>query len=143
MANRFNFSEIKNRMVSVERDFLTKAIDLAKEEIKENFESQSSLESGKSWPELSYREEPPPRLQLTGELMQESLNNKPTIIGNQAILSIDPIDKRGKGYASYHEDGENQYKEKEEFQSEFVTQSKELENKQVELLIRELNKVFK
>lgn len=142
MSNKFGFSDIARRAKIAERNFLLKGIKLAQEEISENFSSQSSKQSKKSWNELSYRNVPPPILDLTGELKGDALGNKPQIFGNKAVLTIDPIDERGKGYASYHEDGINQYKSKDEFQREFVTHSNELENNQVSTLIKELNNAF-
>lgn len=129
-------------MKSVETTFIRNGIELAREEMLENFESQSSKESGQLWPELSYRYEPPTKLDLTGELKNEVATSRPNVSGNKGVLVIDPIDEKGRGYASYHEDGVNQYKDKEEFQREFVTQSSELAEKQVRLLETLINNQF-
>jgi len=130
-------------MKVVERRFLQKGIELAQEEMKENFDTESNKETGSSWNGISYRDTPPPILDLSGDLKSEAIGNKPIIVGNTGTLTIDPIDERGKGYASYHQDGENQYRSETEFKREFVTQSKELENKQVSLLINELDRQFR
>lgn len=149
MASRFNFKDVEKKMRSeVVPGFLNDGINLAKLEFAKNFESESNSESNEKWSELSpnyYGRDPEdaPILDLTGKLKDEALNNRPVISGNKAILTIDPIDSRGKGYASYHEDGENQYRDKVEFQREFVTQSKELDEKQKRMLINKLDKAFK
>ena len=132
--DRFGFNKLSKAIQSSTPIFLEKGIKLAQEEMKENFESESNAESNQSWNEISYRDVPPPILDLTGQLKEEALNNHPIILGNKGILTIDPIDSRGKGYASYHQDGENQYRDKSEFQREFVTQSEKLAQKQVNLL---------
>ena len=142
MASKFNFSAVQSTLKSVEKEFLVKGIKLAQEEMKENFESESSLEGNKSWEDISYRDVPPPILDLTGELKNEAINGVPKISGNKAVLTIDPIDSRGKGYASYHQEGENQYRSKSEFQREFVTQSTSLTEKQISLLESLVNNSF-
>ena len=141
--DKFGFSQAAAQMQRVEQSFIRQGIELAREEMIENIESQSSKESGSPYPELSYRTTPPPRLILTGALFDEIKENQPVIIGNKGVLTIDPTDEHGDGYASYHQDGENQYRDKEDFQAEFVTQSGELEGKQVGLLINELDKIFR
>jgi len=142
MADKFNFAAVSSALKNVEKDFLVKGIKLAQEEMKENFESESSAEGNKSWEDISYRDVPPPILDLTGELKNEAINGVPQISGNKAVLTIDPIDSRGKGYASYHQEGENQYRSKSEFQREFVTQSSSLTEKQVGLLENLVNNSF-
>lgn len=142
MPNKFNFRQVAQKMRQVERRFLNDGIKLAQQEMKENFDSESNKETGESWNSISYRDVPPPILDLSGDLKGEALGNKPQISGNVATLVIDPIDHRGKGYASYHQDGENQYRSQGEFQREFVTQSQDLENKQVAELIRILDNTF-
>ncbi|MEO7531556.1 MAG: hypothetical protein ABIS69_09095 [Sediminibacterium sp.] len=138
--DRFGFNKI--RIDRVTKRFLTQGIKLAQEEIKQNFDTQSEQEHGKSWNSISYRNVPPPILNLKGKLKFIAINGKPSIVGNTATLTIDPLDDRGKGYASYHQDGINQFRSKDNFQREFVTQSKNLENKQVSMLIQELDKEF-
>ena len=147
MADRFNFGEVARTFKSIEREFINKGIELAREEMITNISSQSSAESGKEYPELTYlidwRPKNPPRLVLTGQLFEEIKSNKIQIIGsNYGILTIDPEDEKGRGYASYHQEGENNIKSKDEFQSEFVTQSDSLANKQVNLLESLVNKAF-
>lgn len=131
----------------VQSQFLKQGVELAREEMISNIETQSSKESGKSYPDLSYLingvEKQPPRLILTGELFSEIKENPIQISANSAKLTIDPIDPdKGEGYASYHQEGENNYKDKEEFQAEFVTQSDELANKQINLLTGLLDSSF-
>ncbi len=147
MASPFNFGRVASKMRIVEKNFLTKGIELARDEMVKNITSQTSAESGKAYPPLTYLlnwkiPKPPPRLILTGELFDQIKTNRIQIIGRLGKLTIDPIDSRGKGYASYHEEGENQYKSKDEFQAEFVTQSTELSDKQEQLLLNETTKAF-
>lgn len=145
--DRFGFGDVARLMPKVTSNFLFNGVELARKEMIENIENQSSKESGKSYPELTYyldwRPKNPPRLVLTGELLNEIKVNRVHVLGNSVVLTIDPIDKKGKGYASYHQDGENQYKDKEEFQSEFVTQSESLWYSQTKMLINEIDKIFR
>ena len=146
MADKFNFGRVASVMKSVEREFLTKGVELAREEAVLNIESQVNSETGEEYPEITYivagGVKPPPRLILTGDLFDEVKGNPIEVRGNEAKLVIDPIDERGKGYASYHQDGENNYKSKDEFQSEFITQSSNLAEKQVRLLETLVNNSF-
>ena len=142
MADRFGFNISSKQFKLAERNFISNGIKLAQLEMKENFEGETNSESGNAWNDISYRDFPPPILDLTGELKNEAIGNKPIIVGNSGTLTIDPIDERGKGYASYHQDGVNQYRSKDEFHREFVTQSEELTNKQTNLLLNEFNLIF-
>lgn len=148
MADRFGFGRVAGKVRSVEKRWLSGAVQLAREEMVRNIREQTNQESGVSYPALSYLidwvPKNPPRLVLTGILLAAIRNNGIKFIGrSEAILTIDPIDSKGNGYASYHQDGENQYKSKSEFQSEFVTQSKVLDRRQRRLLIDELDKEFR
>jgi len=138
MADKFGFGDLARKMKTVEKRFLTGGIKLAQKEMSENFSSESSKESRESWADLTYRTEPPPKLDLTGLLKRSSIFGVPFIFGNKATLVINPIDSRGRSYAAYHEDGIGTNPKRE-----FVTQSNELSNKQVNYLILQLDKAFK
>lgn len=140
--DKFGFNKVANAVRASEQVFLQKGVQLAREEMISNIALSNNQETGESYPPLSYREEPPQRLVLTGELLREVESNPIRVSGNHAVLTIDPIDERGRGYASYHEEGENQYKSKSEFQAEFVTQSSELAQKQINLLESLINSSF-
>jgi hypothetical protein len=144
--SKFNFRQVQSKLKRIERDFIANGIELARREMLDNIRNQSSKESGQPYPELTYlldwKPKNPPRLVLTRALLDEIIFNRPVILGNKGILTIDPIDERGKGYASYHQDGENQFKSKEDFQAEFVTQSSELDAKQKTLLIGLVQSAF-
>ena len=147
--DRFGFNKALNEIKSqATPNFLLGAIKLEQEEMKENFESESA--NGDPWKELVYRNVPPPILDLEGELKSGAIENLPKIEGNKAVLIIDPIDSRGKGYAEFHQqDGSGETATKgtgdygKNVKREFMTQSPELDEKQKNLLINELNKVFK
>lgn len=142
MADRFKFNQVAKKLKITTNRFLRGGIILAQKEMKENFKTESSKESGQMWPSLKYRTQPPPKLDLTSILKEQCLNNKPYIFGNKAVLTIDPLDSNKKfgsehGYASFHQDGTPIMA-----QREFCTQSQDLTEKQVELLINELDRVF-
>lgn len=152
MASKFNFKQVATRMKTVERRFIQKGIKLAQQEMEENFDTESAKEIG-SWEDLVYRDVPPPILDLKGKLKDAAINGKPVIVGNVGTLTIDPIDPRrvsgnfNGGYASFHQqtDSDGNIIGDAGFNKirEFVTQSKDLESKQVSLLISELNNSFR
>ncbi len=152
MPDRFGFNKISRRMNSVNRDFISDGIKLSQEEMKNNFETESA--NGSEWEDITYRDVPPPILDLTSELKNEAVNNTPSLnIGDNiaiGILTIDPIDpKKGKGYAEFHQQdgtGDTATKGSGDYgrnkMREFCTQSSELDEKQVNLLITKLDKAF-
>lgn len=139
--SKLGFDKLLSSFSNLEREFLTKGVKLAQREFEHNFESESNSESYETWNDV-VRDVPPPILDVTGKLKNEATTNIPILSKGKAVLTINPIDERGREYASYHQDGENQYRSKEEFQREFVTQSEELTQKQVNLLEREADKFF-
>jgi len=138
MGSKLGFGEVAMRIKKVERAFLQQGIKLAQQEFKSNFDSESNAESNEAWEDLTYRDVPPPILDLTGELKNQTTEGIPEISDGKAVLTIDPIDpKKGKGYADYHEDGIGRNKKRE-----FVTQSNQLTDKQTELLTELIDKAF-
>jgi len=138
MGSKLGFGEVAMRIKKIERKFLEGGVKLAQQEFKSNFDSESSAESNEVWEDLTYRDVPPPILDLTGELKNQATEGIPEISDGKAVLTIDPIDpKKGKGYADYHEDGIGRNKKRE-----FVTQSASLENKQIELLTELIDMAF-
>ena len=102
MADKFGFDKISKMMPQVRNNFLRGSIKLSQDEMLENFESESA--HGKSWIPITYREPPPPILDLTGKMKEESISGEPVLSGNSAVLIIDPIDpSKGEGYADYHQ----------------------------------------
>lgn len=136
--SKLGFGDVAAKAIRIKRDFLRGGILLAKQEIAENFNNQSNKETSMAWNDV-VRDVPPPILNVTGALKDDTTIQ---INESSAILTKDPIDKRGRGYASYHEDGENQYRSKSEFQREFVTHSLQLENEQIALLTELIDKAF-
>ena len=142
MPDRFGFGEILKKLPSIEKEWLTDGIKVAQQEFKSNFEQEKDSEKNKNWNPV-IRQVPPPILQDTGEMMEQSISGVPVISGNKAVLTIDPIDERGKGYAEYHQEGINQYRSQEEFQRQFITESEDTDKKLKSLLISILDKNFK
>lgn len=123
--------------------FFRESMTAAKEEFASNFENEENNETGQNWNKVK-RDVPPPILNVTGALKDSATREGDIkISGNTSSFEVSAIDSRGKEYASFHEDGENQHVSKEEFQREFVTQSDKLTEKQVNILIKIVDKMFK
>lgn len=132
--SKLGFDRVIRKMQSIENKFLRKGMKLAQKEFKQNFDGETNSETKENWAVLE-RGEPPPKLDVDGLLKANTISfGNVSFYPKKAILLIDPIDSRGRGYAAYHQDGINQYKSKKDFQREFVTQSEDLTIKQVELL---------
>ena len=139
MGSKLGFGNLKLD----EKSFFNSAIKEAKNEFSSNFNEEKNSESGQNWNKVK-REVPPPILNVTGKLKDSSTREGDIkISGNTASFEISAIDDRGHEYASFHEDGENQHVSKSEFQREFVTQSEKLTERQVNLLLKEVDKMFK
>ena len=144
MGSKFGFGRIDTSGIA--RDFLAGGVRLAQEEWKGNFESEST--NGESWEQLTYRDVPPPILDLTGKMKDETVNGKPSIsvsgANGKAVLDINPEDERGRNYASFHEQkssgdtgeisGDGDYGHN--IQRQFLTQSEKLDLEQENLLER-------
>lgn len=134
--SRLGFDKAIVRAKQMQRPFLERCMKAAQDEFNRNFSSQSDAEKGEPWPPLS-RIEPPPKLIKTGALRRQACDPSKIIYSLwKARLVIDPIDDGGRGYASYHQDGENQSKSVQEFQRRFVTQSSKLTDTQLYILRR-------
>lgn len=143
MASKFGFSNLAKQFTSkIEKPFFDGAMDLAKQEFKSNFATESNSETNNPWNDV-VRNTGDPILDVTGKLKSESTRTGGIIYGvKKATFNINPVDKRGREYAQYHQDGINQYKSKDEFQREFVTQSDKLTDDQMKLLEKLANNFF-
>lgn len=143
MGSRFGFGSLAVRFkAAVERPFLEQGINLAKEEFKDNFDTESNLETQNPWNDV-VRNTGEPILDVSGKLKSEATRSGGIVFGNKkATFDINPTDDRGREYAQYHQEGINQYKTKDEFQREFVTQSDDLSNKQEKLLVKLTDNFF-
>jgi len=96
----------------------------SQKEFSRNFKEEKNSETGKSWPSLSEetikRKGSSEILRETGKLEKETLGRNIKTTDHSITLTVDPIDKRGKGYASYHMDGEGVKKR------EYITTSSSL-----------------
>jgi len=130
-------------MNRIERVFLRKGMKISMMHFGKNFDTESNTATGNEWNDV-VRDVPPPILNVTGKLKEETTNERNVAyLGNRATLTINPIDERDKEYAEYHEEGINQYRTKSEFQREFVTEGKDMLDEIELMLINELNKAFK
>ena len=121
----------------IEKRFLTKGMRAAQSEIRRNFNKETDSESGNAWT-MVLRGYPPPILDVTGELRAQALHSGNVVImPHKAVLTIDPKDSTGRGYAVYHQDGVNVH------QRRFVTQSAKLTTDQTNILLNEIDREFK
>lgn len=135
--SKLGFDRSIRRIGGSKRAFLRGAIVLARKEFKRNFDTETDTESKKRW-DAVLRGYPPPILDVTGELRAQAISGgvlKFTI--NSAHLTIDPLDERGRGYASYHQDGTPKM-----HQRRFVTQSESLSKLQQNLLDKTFGEIF-
>jgi hypothetical protein len=132
--SKLGFEKLLRDVDKIEKSFLKRGMKLVQKEIKTNFDKETNSETSKNWLDVE-RGVPPPILDVTGELKAQATHPSNIIYSKgKAVLTVDPIDIRGRGYAQYHQDGINQYRTKDSFQREFVTHSNDLENKHLKLL---------
>lgn len=139
--SKFNFAGLATKIKIAEKQWLEDGLNIAKEEFDRNFESQNDkgdeISSGGSWEPLKYRREPPPMLQLTGEMRSVTKSAKNQFGNGFAFFIIDPKDSRGRPYASYHHEGTDKMA-----QRRTVVQSNDLDAKQLKRLMEIIDNVF-
>lgn len=136
--SQLGFNDIIRKFPKAARRFLREGVQLAQKEFKANFDGEKNSESGHDW-DSTVRPNPPKILDVEGNLKDSTLNGIPIISVNSAVLIIDPIDDRGRGYAAYHQESPSLGRN---VQREFVTQSNSLTDKQEQLLIKILDQTF-
>lgn len=126
---------------SLEKKFFDRAIKESKKEFRSNFNKERNHETDTDW-DMVLRVYPPPILDVSGLLKNEVLNNKHKTFKGVAILTVNPIDERGRGYAKYHQEGF--FAKNGDFVAprEFFTQSSNLTRKHKEILLDETHKIF-
>lgn len=130
------FDKLLSRLESVEKEFLVSGIRLAQYEFKKNFDTESDSETDTHWHPVK-RKTPPTILVKTGEMKSQAVRTGRVVYSRgSAVLTIDPIDRDGRGYAAYHQDGDGVS------ERPFVTQSADLTNKQEQALLNILDKFF-
>lgn len=140
--SKLGFNRDIINMRSAQKRFLRVGMSLAQKEFKRNFDGEKNSETGQQWDDV-VRGVPPPILDDTGELKGNTLSSgnvsytSNSDFGGTAVLTVDPIDKRGRGYAQYHQDGIGVT------ERAFITQSNDLTNEQESLLISLTDKSFK
>jgi hypothetical protein len=134
--SKLGFDKLIRNLPNIKRRFLVNGIRLAQNEMRENFEGEKNSESGTDWKDVK-RPTPPKILIETNSMYEETQNNRPAISGNTAVLTIDPMDSRGRNYAAYHQEKPSQGNN---VQREFVTQSADLDKRQLDELCRQVEK---
>lgn len=141
MGSKLGFGDLLSQLKIAEKEFLKEGIQLAKTEFNENFDLKEDKGDEKggaeTWEPLKYRREPPPILQLTGNMRDKTVSAPIQYGSNFAFFIIDPLDKKGRGYASYHDTGTNKMPARRT-----VVQSSELDFKQLNALMNILDRVF-
>lgn len=134
--SKLGFDQVLKRLQKVDREFILGGIELAKQEFKRNFQTESNAESGSGWKPVK-RKVPPQILVEDDELRKQAVKDGTLrYFYGRGQYIIDPIDKRGKGYADYHQSGVGVAERK------FATQSKDLTKKQRDLLVTLVHKAF-
>lgn len=136
------FNIVINNLKNSTKPMLKEMMDASKREFEENFETESNIETGHPWQPLSQstlltKENPDNGILVdTGALKNEATKGKVVYTQNSATLIVDPIDKRGKGYASYHMDGDGVP------ERDYLTRSSHLEQEILEIAMKHVDKSF-
>jgi hypothetical protein len=101
--SKFNFLQAAARIESVMRPTLMEMAEASRDEFVGNFDRQGF--DGIPWEELLARDEPPPKLIVTGQLRQKTQDSIKEVTDKRAVLENESIDDRGRSYAAYHNDG--------------------------------------
>ncbi len=140
--SKLGFQNLIAKYDDFEKDFLKDGISLAQKEFSENFDNETNSETGQSWADVK-RGVPPPILNVTGNLKSQTLDIKNVVFRKgSAVLTVDPIDARGRGYAKYHQDGFNHLSAGWIDSRSFLTQSPSLTFNQKLLLEKLADKFF-
>jgi len=134
--SKLGFDKLIKNLPVIKRRFLINGIKLAQKEMKKNFDGEVNSESGEMWEDVK-RPVPPKILIETGSMKSETQNNQPAISENKAVLTIDPMDSRGRSYAAYHQEHPSKGRN---IQREFVTQSMSLDREQLQELKDQVEK---
>lgn len=124
------------------RSMLQDMMDESKKEFRRNFDTESNTETNSPWQPLSEstlltKENPDNGILVdTGALKNEATGGKVVYTQNSATLIVDPVDKHGKNYASYHMDGDGVPKR------DYLTRSATLENNIKEIALNHVDKSF-
>lgn len=135
--SRLGFDRMLRNIRQINKEFLREGMKAAQKEFKQNFEFEVNSQTGQLWDNV-VRSVPPPILDVTGSMKRAAIASGNVVyLGNSAVLTVDPIDKRGRGYAAYHQEGTSRAP-----QREFVTQSNELTKEQESILDNLIEKIF-
>lgn len=142
--SKWGFDRILRKLPQIERRFFTEAIKAAqKSEFKLNFSANKDNETNVSWNPV-LRAVPPPILDVTGKLKAEAISKgKVVILPRKGILTIEPIDSRGRGYASYHQKGFTHKSGTFVEARPFISQSANLIRIQKAILLKIVSQTFK
>jgi hypothetical protein len=120
---------------SQRRGMLREMMGAAQRTFDQNFENESV--DGRVWEDV-VRDMPPPILDVTGQLRGNVVaKGNVQVAGDSATLTVDPIDKYGRGYASYHQEGTDRAP-----QREYMRQTNDLTDEQVEIIADTFNRAL-
>ena len=120
--------------------FFIKAMEVAKDEFRDNFANEANSESGQDW-QMVKREIPPPILNVTGTLEKSATRaGDVQVTGNTAKFEISAVDNRNREYASFHQESPSKGNN---VQREYVTQSEGLTDRQIAELDKVVMRMFK
>jgi hypothetical protein len=136
------FNIVINNLKASTKPMLKEMMDASKKEFEQNFETESNTETGSAWTPLSestllVKQNPDNGILVdTGMLKNEATEGKVIYTQNSSTLIVDPIDKYGKGYASYHMDGDGVP------ERDYLTRSLHLENEIEDIAMKYIDKSF-
>jgi hypothetical protein len=101
--SKLKLNLIANFIRSDMRSAMQEMAEASRNEFVGNFDRQAF--DGVAWAPLKYRQEPPPKLDVTGQMKENTQNSIKSVSSNRAVLENTSIDDRGRSYAAWHNTG--------------------------------------
>jgi hypothetical protein len=101
--SKLNLPQVANNIQNVLRPAMQEMAEASRNEFVNNFDTTSF--DGVAWQPLKYRDEPPPKLDVTGQMKDNTRNSIKSVTSHRAVLENTSIDSRGRSYAAWHNTG--------------------------------------
>lgn len=133
--SKFNFDKMADAVPRIMKDAMQKVAEKTRDHFVGNFERQSF--NGNAWASL-VRDEPPAKLNVTGQLKQKTQDSIKTVTDTMAVLENTATDNRGRQYSNYHNEGTPDMPARP-----IMKQDDELTKIQLNVLEQETGKIWK